>query len=123
MRRVSFFLVIVVDPSSLLQAPEGQRGVYTEKGAHTVVLSRTGGIKYDPKKGTVCEGCGQQSSCVLLLSHAHRTQALLKPHHSTIAAEVTKDGNPSYEVKVSQKGLVSFKAEGDEKIWTRKRQL
>eukprot|EP00754_Rhynchopus_humris_P046737 Rhum_TRINITY_DN6288_c0_g2::Rhum_TRINITY_DN6288_c0_g2_i1::g.19342::m.19342/K01874/MARS, metG; methionyl-tRNA synthetase len=83
------------------EAPEGQRGVYTEKGAHTVILSRTGGIKYDPKKGT----------------------ALLKPHHSTVAAEVTKDGNPSYEVKVSQKGLVSFKAEGDEKIWTRKRQL
>eukprot|EP01061_Rhynchopus_euleeides_P045838 TRINITY_DN8432_c0_g1_i1.p1 TRINITY_DN8432_c0_g1~~TRINITY_DN8432_c0_g1_i1.p1 ORF type:complete len:743 (+),score=334.91 TRINITY_DN8432_c0_g1_i1:49-2229(+) len=89
----------IFDQAVYSKAADGT--VHTEAGSLSLTLLRTGGIKYDPKTG----------------------KAVLKPHHSTIAAELAKDGNPTFDVRVSKGNELALESDGERSVWTRKRQL
>eukprot|EP01064_Diplonema_japonicum_P033857 TRINITY_DN6794_c0_g3_i1.p1 TRINITY_DN6794_c0_g3~~TRINITY_DN6794_c0_g3_i1.p1 ORF type:complete len:739 (+),score=209.66 TRINITY_DN6794_c0_g3_i1:61-2277(+) len=80
---------------------EGSSVLHTEKGPVTVLTSRAGGIKYDQKLG--------------MLS--------LKPHHSSNLKELSKPHAPTFAAKISKKGELSLESDGENTVWSRKRQI
>eukprot|EP01063_Lacrimia_lanifica_P028961 TRINITY_DN4336_c0_g1_i1.p1 TRINITY_DN4336_c0_g1~~TRINITY_DN4336_c0_g1_i1.p1 ORF type:complete len:760 (+),score=381.14 TRINITY_DN4336_c0_g1_i1:52-2280(+) len=89
----------IFDEAVYAKEGEGSGVIHTADGPRTLVLSRTGGMKYNVKEGKLT----------------------FKPHHSSNPAEF-KDA-PVYDCRVSKAGQVKLARDGDVSVWHRKRQI